>query len=341
MNPIDPARIRTLVVRLPNWLGDSVMALPALRTLRAGLPQARITLVGPWAELFRSQKLADQAFAPPPSLRRRFALPRTLRVRGVDTALLLPNSFESALWAWMTGARRRIGFAADGRSRLLTHPVPLPAPRQHQVEEYLRLLEVLRLRAAEATPAWVSSPNPADQAVSRLLDEARAAEGIPRVGLHLGASFGPSKLWPVERWVALATALARQGVAPVLLGSTADLPVAARVLERCPLPLPSLVGRDSAAVLPELLSRFAVLVSGDTGVAHLAAALNIGVVTLFGPTHPRLTQPLGPRSVAIWKAPPCAPCFLPRCPIDHVCMRSISVEEVLEKVRAFLAASNP
>ncbi len=339
MNPIDPAEIRTLVVRTPNWLGDSVMALPTLRVLRAGLPHGRIILVGPWTELFRDQGVADQIVGSPRSLPGRLALARTLRTLGADTELLLPNSFESALAAWVGGARRRIGFAADGRTRLLTHPVPLPTPRRHQVDEYLLLLEAFNLRSAEAAPRWKGVPSPDDQVVS-LLSEAGAADG-PRVGLHLGAAFGPSKLWPVERWALLAAELARLGITPVLLGSSADLPVAFAVLERCPIPVPSLVGRDSGTLLPRLLSRFTVLVSGDTGVAHLAAAMNVGVIALFGPTHPRLTRPLGPRSVTIWKPPPCSPCFLSRCPIDHICMRSISVEEVLETVQAQLARRDP
>jgi len=209
------------------------------------------------------------------------------------------------------------------------------------VEEYLELLDVFDLRGAEIAPTWSRIPGPADQVVSILLGQARVAEDVPRVGLHLGGAFGPSKLWPVERWAALAAELARLGVAPVLLGSPADLPAAFKVLERCSTPVPSLVGRDSAALLPRLLSRFTVLVSGDTGVAHLAAAMNVGVVALFGPTHPRLTRPLGARSVTIWKSPPCSPCFLSRCPIDHVCMRAISVEEVLEKVQAQLARRDP
>jgi heptosyltransferase-2 len=338
---IDPAGVRALVVRTPNWLGDSVMALPALRVLRAAIPHGRITLVGPWADLFRDQGVADRVIVPPQSLPRRLARARTLRALGADTALLLPNSFESALAAWMGGAVRRVGFATGGRTWLLTHPLSLPAPRRHQVHEYLQLLEVFNLRSVETAPTWTQIPSPADQLVSRLLSEVGVAEKVPRVGLHLGAALGPSKLWPVEQWAALAAELVRLGVTPVLLGSAADLPAASKVLERCPTPVPSLVGRDTAALLPRLLSRFTALVSGDTGVAHLAAAMNVGVIALFGPTHPRLTRPLGFRSVAIWKGPPCSPCFLSRCPIDHVCMRSISVEEVLEKVQAQLAWRDP
>ena len=116
MTPIDPGTIRQLVVRAPNWLGDSVMALPTLRALRAGVPRGQITLVGPWAELFSDQGVADRVIAYPSRVTGRLALSRVVRPLGADTALLLPNSFESALAAWRWGPRQRVGFSTDGRS---------------------------------------------------------------------------------------------------------------------------------------------------------------------------------------------------------------------------------
>ena len=329
MNPIEPAEIQDLVVRAPNWLGDSVMALPTLRALRAGVPHGRITLVGPWAEIFRDQAVADEVITYPRSFLRRLAFARPLRDRSPDTALLLPNSFESALAAWRWGARRRIGFAADGRSWLLTHPVPPPRPRHHQVDEYLKLLDVFHIRPVETAPTWTLTPSFEDTAVSELLTGAGITEGPPLVGLHLGAAFGPSKLWPFERWASLAGDLARNGLTPVLLGSPAESEVASEVLKRCPASVVSLVGRDAPALLPRLLSRLVLLVAGDTGVAQLAAALDVAVVVLFGPTDPRLTAPRGRRVRVIAKHVPCAPCFLTHCPIDHPCMRGIGVDEVL------------
>ncbi|MBI4560837.1 MAG: glycosyltransferase family 9 protein [Candidatus Rokubacteria bacterium] len=339
MNAIDPEEIRELGVRAPNWLGDSVMALPLLRALRGGVPHGRITLVGPWAEIFRHQGVADQVIACPRSFRRRIALTRVLRPLGADTALLLPNSFESALAAWSWGTRRRVGFATDGRSWLLTHPVPPPAPRRHQVDEYLRLLEVFNLRSQEPVPRWALTPGPEDAAARELLSEAGIPDGTPLAGCHLGAAFGPSKLWPVERWASLAGQLARRGVTPVLLGSPGELPVALEVERRCASPVASLVGRDTPALLPSLLSRLTLLISGDTGVAQLAAAIGVTVIALFGPTDPRLTAPRGRRVLTIAKFPPCAPCFLTVCPIDHPCMRQIGVEEVVAACLALCGAN--
>lgn len=329
MNRIDPRDIRRLVVRAPNWLGDSVMALPTLRALRVGIPWARITLVGPWAQLFSDQGVADQVIGYPRSFPRRLARIPALHALGADTALLLPNSFESALAAWSWGTHRRVGFATDGRAWVLTHPVLRPAPHRHQVDEYLALLGAFNLKPTETAPIWTLAPGPEETAVADLLREQGIAGHAPLVGLHLGAAFGPSKLWPVERWASLAAELSRQGLTPVLLGSAADLPVAQEVWRRCPISVASLVGRDTPLLLPWLLSRFTLLVSGDTGVAQLAAALEVAVLTLFGPTDPRLTAPRGKRVVTIAKGVPCAPCFLSECPINHPCMSGIGVEEVV------------
>lgn len=342
MTPIARETIRHLIVRTPNWLGDTVMALPTLRALRAGLPGARITLVGSWAGLLVDQSVADDCQPYPRQWSGRLAATRRVRELAADTALLLPNSFESALAAWLWGARRRIGFATDRRSLLLTHPHPTFPERRHQVEEYLALLAAFRLEPAERKPTWRLHPNGEHaRRLESLLDSAGLGGKKPLVGVQLGAAFGPSKLWSAERFAALSDALHAQRVSTVLLGSPAETGLARRIQARSGSKVPSLVGRDSPELLPWLLSRLDLLVSGDTGAAHLAAAIGLPVVTLFGPTDPRLTRPLGAGSVSIWKQPSCSPCFLPRCPIDHVCMGSITVEEVLGKIQERLAGKVP
>lgn len=337
MKRIDPADIRALVARTPNWLGDSVMALPTLRSLRAALPRTHITLVGPWVELLRDQGVADRFVAYPRRIPQRLLLARVVRGLKPDTALILPNSLESALAARLWGARRRVGFATDGRGWLLTHPVQRRRVRPHQVDEYLELLKPFNLAPVETAPTWTLAPSPTDGEVSRLLEQAELPEGAALVGLHLGAAFGSSKLWPVERWASLIPELKRVGMTPVLMGSPDELRVAAEVLKRCAVPVASLVGQDNPLLLPRLLSRLTLLISGDTGVAQLAAALNVAVIALFGPTDPRLTAPRGARVSVIAKDVPCAPCFLPVCPIDHPCMRGIDTREV---VAAALALSD-
>src|SRR6266508_2910711 len=221
-----------------------------------------------------------------------------------DLAILLPNSLESALAAWYWGARRRVGFAAGGRSALLTDAVPVPSPRRHQIDEYLMLLEQV------------------------------AASAAPRIGVHLGAAYGPAKLWPLERVVDLCRLLAADRTMAILLGAPGDAGSAATITAQAPAV--SLVGRDRPALLPALLSELDVLVSGDTGVAHLSAAVGTPVVTLFGPSAPRLSAPRG-RVAVVTHPVPCAPCFYRICPIEHPCLRNISAADVYAHAREVMA----
>jgi lipopolysaccharide heptosyltransferase II len=323
-----------IVVRTPNWLGDTVMALPALAALRKGEPAARITLVGRWATLLAGQGLADVLLPYPKPLAARRRLARALAAERADVAVLLPGSLESAFAAWRWRAARRVGYATDGRVPLLTDALPLPEPRRHQADEYAGLLAPLGISVVAAAPSWTLRPDEVlDAEVAHLLAEAGAPGAARLVGLHLGAAFGSSKLWPAQAFGRLARDLTDIGPAPLLLGTAEDAPTAALVADAAGTPVPSLVGRDRPALLPRLLARLRCLVSGDTGVAHLAAALGVSTVTLFGPTDARLTAPRGPATRVVERPAPCAPCFLPRCPIDHVCLTRIEPEEVLNEVR--------
>lgn len=337
MNPLSVPDVRHLIVRLPNWLGDTVMALPALGALRAGLEGREITLVGPWAPLLSDQGLADRTVAYPRGRRKRLVALGHLRRLRAETVLLLPNSIGSALAAWLWGARWIIGYATDGRRRLLSHPLPPPAPRRHQVDEYLGLLAPFGIDPAGATPRWILPSDARGESVDALLPSSGARSGR-RIGIHLGAAFGPSKLWPPDRLAALCSELDRRGLAPVLLGAPSEAAAAGQIQAEAGGEVLSLVGRDAPELLPSLLARLDMLVSMDTGVAHLAAAVGVPVVTLFGPTDPALTAPRGTDSWVIWRPPPCAPCFLPVCPIEHPCMRSIGVDEVLQAVEARVGA---
>lgn len=326
-----------IVVRAPNWLGDTVMALPALGALRAGFPQARLTVVGPWAWLLAGQGVADVALAAPSRRSGRWRLARALAGDRPALAVVLPSSFEAACWARLTGAARRVGFDTDARGALLTDRVPRPSPRLHQVEEYLALAQAAGAEPRDPEPRWRLPEDPGQEAAARAaLEEAGLAEGARIVGLHLGSAGGPAKQWSAPGWARLARRLAARGSSPVLLGAPLDRAVEAQVQQAAGRPpLPSLVGRDAPAMLPWLLSRLAALVSGDTGVAHLAAALGVPTVTLFGPTDPGLSAPRGPAARILHPGAPCAPCFLPRCPIEHPCMTAITdaaVEAALDEV---------
>jgi heptosyltransferase II len=321
-----------LLVRLPNWLGDTVMAVPVLASLRAAWPGARVVAAGPWASLLAGQGLADVLLNYPRTWSGRLRAADAVPDPRPELAVILPNSFEAALTAWYWGARRRVGFAAGGRSWLLTDAVPRDGALRHQIDEYLLLVEHSGVEVTTREPALTApGPETAERIEARGLLEgvsAASAHG-QRVAIHLGAAYGPAKLWPPARVAELGRLLAERGHAPILLGAPSDAEVAARIVAAAPVA--SLVGRDRPALLPALLSEFDVVIAGDTGVAHLAAALGVRVVTLFGPTDPRLSAPRG-RTTVVTHPVPCAPCFYRTCPIEHPCLDGIAGERVYAQI---------
>ena len=176
-----PTRV---IVRLPNWLGDTVMAVPALRALRTGWPEARILVAGPWAEVMAGQELADVLVSYPRAWRGRLATADAVRAFAGEIVILLPHSFEAALVARYWGARRRIGFAVGGRSLLLTDRVPWPVAGLHQIDEYLGLVAHLGLAVESRVPSLAPLPAEHEMRVRarRLLDDATARRHAPRVG---------------------------------------------------------------------------------------------------------------------------------------------------------------
>ena len=325
---IPRSAIRRVLVRLPNWLGDTVMALPALRLLRDAIPAAELWCLGPWAGVLEGEPGIARRLAPPGVVGARLAQARRLRQVAFDLALILTSSFETALEGWLSGARWRVGYGyGDGQGGLLTHSLrPDPAP-VHQVAAYLRLLGPLGVDGPPTSPTLLIDAARRVEA-RRLLQEVKMPPGDPKVGFQLGAALGPAKLWPAERLAALAATLEGRGIHAVLLGSPRSRDLSDAVVAAAGRPVRSLVGRDRPALLGALISELDALVAADTGPAHVAAAVGVPTVTLFGPTDPRLTAPLGSRQQALWRQPPCAPCFLRDCPIDHRCLQAIEVAEV-------------
>ena len=329
-----------ILVRATNWIGDGVMSLSALAALRARFPAAEIVLVAkPWvSELYWHLPAVSRQIVYNPAGEHEgpqgfWKLIRALRAERFDAAILFQNAFHAAWMAWCAGIPVRVGYARDGRSSLLTDAVEVPSPAAygHQAYYYLHLL----FRAG-----LIAKPQPVAEIRLVLADSEKnwAAKHLqklglqgPRflVGLNPGAFFGPAKRWLLHRYALLADRLVGALHADVLIfGSPAERPLAeeiARAMKHTPV---ILAGGTSLRQLMALLAQCHLVVSNDSGPMHLAAALGLPVLAIFGSTDERATGPVGSRTRVIRHPVACSPCGLRECPIDLRCMKGVTVEDV-------------
>lgn len=300
-----------------------MLSLPAVRDARRNFPEARIeVLARPWvAALYEAVSEVD-------GVRTSRAFRENVRaLRGsFDAALLLPNSFASALEVFLARIPERWGYAADGRGWLLTRRarVPREARGRSQVHYYRAMLEGVGLSLSAAPETALRCPEAWHARAGELL----GADG-PWVGINPGAYFGSAKRWIPARYAAVGDLLAaRAGARVVVLGGAAERPLSESIAGAMRVPARVLCGETTLPELVGVLSRLALLVTNDSGPMHVAAALGIPIVAVFGPTDWRETAPVTERQRLVRESVPCAPCLLRDCPIDHRCMRSITVERV-------------
>lgn len=357
------------MVRGANWVGDAVMSVPALRELRRVLPGARLTLATrPWAVgVFDGTDFLDDLLVVEDSgAGGAWRQARAWRERRFDLAVLFPNAFGPALVAALARVPARVGYATAGRSFLLTHPLPVPPWRgqRHEVFYYLNVVDELARRLgldgrSEARPRGQRHGHTDDRArveahegpraELHVSDERRRAAlellrghglsvGRPVVALCPGSTNSRAKRWPAERFAALADLLAEEAGAQVLLvGSGEEAEVSAEVARAARSRPLDLTGRTKLAESAALLSVCDLLVTNDTGPAHLADAVGCPVVVVFGPTDPVTTRPFSERAVVVRRPPDCAPCMLRDCPIDHRCMTAVSPRDVFAEAARVLA----
>ncbi len=356
-----PAPQRILLRGL-NWLGDAVMATPALLRLRQALPAARLSLLLPekLAALWEHQPFLDDVlpFSPSDTL---WQVSRRLRARRFTAALAFPNSLRAALELWLARIPRRVGAARPGRNLFLTTPV---APLPHAVPMRKRSLRQIRqliaggappppipalshhvyhyLHLAGALGASTEPLPPRLDVAEDQMDEVRRKFGLARdgaapwFGLNPGAEYGPAKRWPAGHFVAAAVALRQKTQCRwVLFGGAGDRDLADQIArdiqsETGDTPL-NLAGKTTLRELAAALKICSLVLTNDTGPMHLAAAVGAPVVAIFGSTSPELTGPLlSPRAQIARQPVPCAPCFLRQCPIDLRCLRALPPASVIE-----------
>ena len=348
MTQVDARKIKRVVVRGTNWVGDSVMTLPALRALRRVLPEAEITLVvRPSARgIFADGDFIDHLLI----YDRRSAFSiisqvREWRKRQFDLALLFQNAFEAALIPFLAGVPLRLGYATESRQSLLTHPLALPDWRssRHEVFYYLYLITALEQLLFGASEICEANPDASLQISETRKSEAEdllrtygVREGQSVVALCPGSINSRAKRWPAEAYASLADRLIDSQKQVLLIGSADEADVTREVTGRMQQQPIVLTGKTSLDQVTAVLSLVDLVVTNDTGPAHIAAALGRPTLVIFGPTNPLTTRPFAPEAEILRHAPECAPCMLRDCPIDHRCMTAITVDEVFEHSQALL-----
>jgi heptosyltransferase-2 len=340
-----------ILIRVTNWVGDAIMALPALRAVRSRFPEAEIAIVArPYvADLYRNQKICNQLITYDPAgphlgLSGRERLAAELRAQKFGAALLLQNAFDAAWLAWRAGIPERIGYARDGRSLLLTKAVPVPRNGEIPPHEKYYYLELLR-RAGwvdclpDESYIQLSVPEEKRRNAESILSRAGARPGVLRVAFGAGAAYGSARCWPPSRFAELANRLQSQRNADVILFGTA---LEARVSKAISAEMHNvpvdLTGKTAIADLPALLSQCHLFIGNDSGAMHVAAAVGLPVVAVIGPTDANGTAPVTPHCTIVQQKPYCSPCFLPRCPTDHRCMTKITPDMVEAAAISWLPA---
>ncbi|HEY8460979.1 MAG TPA: lipopolysaccharide heptosyltransferase II [Blastocatellia bacterium] len=348
-------QINRILVRGANWIGDAVMTLPALERLRSSFPGAHIALLAGTLTggLFENSPLVDEVIAyrrKEDGARAFLDTVRLMRARRFDLAALFQNAFEAALLAWSGGVPVRVGFAAQGRGPLLTHKLRRGPQNnsRHQVHDYLDIVAECERACLGGNPApGAANPLPsltASPAQRRAADELLRRAGAdsnsrPLVALNAGATNSRAKRWPEDRFAALADRLIEAlDSRIVFIGAASERAGAERIIRQMKRRgAINLAGETSMDELIGALDSCDLIVSNDTGPAHIAAALGRPTLTVFGPTNEFETAPRGPRAESIRaEGVECARCMLRDCPIDHRCMTRVAPSEVFERALKLL-----
>jgi len=316
------------VIVAPNWLGDAVMALPAIADVRNARPGEAVGIA------------ARASVAP------LFSLVDGVEVNAhplsnYETAILLPNSFHSAMLVSRAGVRERWGYRADWRRLLLTRAIDRPAAGIHQIDYYQRLVAALGFANGPSAPRLEVAP--ALREAGHVLLQSAGWDGrSPLVAIAPGAAYGSAKRWPPASFAELAAGLSEDGVSTVIVGAPADRATAAEVTHdlRGRATLINVVGQTDIPALAGVLANCRALMANDSGALHLGAAIGLNVTAAFGPTDERLSAPRAAspesRAAILTHHTWCRPCGLRACPLDHACMTGIPAAAALAATRTHL-----
>ena len=330
-----------ILVVAPSWIGDTLLAQPLLARLKKKLPGAVIDALAPgWtAPVLRRMPEINEVIEAPfghgeLGLLARWRLGRSLRSRGYDEAIVLPNTFKSALIPFFAGIPLRAGFVGESRYGLLNLTHKLDAKRRPlMAERYAQLAEKPGVPPARPLPEVGLRVDQANLLVT--LNRLGLSRAKPVVAFCPGAEYGPAKRWPARHFAVLARKLAAQGCAVWLFGSEKDSDIGEEILRSSGGAAINLCGRTDLASAIDLLSLAEVVVSNDSGLMHVAAGVGRPVVALYGSSSPEHTPPLSASARVVRTGIECSPCFARECPLGHFkCMNELAPERVMEEIAA-------
>ena len=345
-----------ILVRVPNWIGDAVLCLPALMEIRDYFPQAKVTILArpTIGELLQGQSGVDDVMVYQHQREHKgflgaWKLSQFVRKKRFDLAVLFQNAFEAAVIALLAGIPSRVGYETDGRGWLLSQGVPVADKKSlHQTQYYQRLAQAITHHHHDDLAPRLDMDPQVKTVCAKKFPEVFFPSDAIWVGINPGSVYGSAKRWMPERFAEMGDQLVERltrevpesvSVRCLLVGGRGEESLGldiARQMVHQPI---ILSGKTTIRELMGVLTRCAVLVTNDTGPMHIAKALGIPVVAIFGSTDPHTTGPYGQSTGVVRASVRCSPCLLRACPIDHRCMTQISVERVVEEVMSQVKAS--
>ncbi|OWF65314.1 lipopolysaccharide heptosyltransferase II [Polynucleobacter hirudinilacicola] len=337
--------MHSILIIAPNWIGDAVTTQPLLANLKVLYPGSKIdVLASSWvAPIYRACAEVHQVTEVKFEHRKlqwdlRKQLAREIKAKNYQACFVLPNSFKSALIPWLANIPFRIGYRGELRFALINLALDNPSKinRPPMVEHYSALSELLK--DSESLPLTQLAPklnvsSSAKQSVQNKLQSANISSDLIYV-MCPGAEYGPTKRWPTEHFAILAQKLIAENpnIQIVLLGSKSDHVLGQEITSQAQLNsnIHNWCGNTSLDEAIALIGMSKAVISNDSGLMHIAAALNTPQIAIFGSSDPAHTPPLSDRARVIWLNMPCSPCHKRECPLGHLrCLKDILPEQVL------------
>jgi lipopolysaccharide heptosyltransferase II len=346
MEQIDFKNIKRLLIRSTNWIGDAVMTTPAVRAIRKCFPNTHISLLAkPWVvPVFKNSEHIDRLLIYNDEGRHKglfgkFRLARDLKKYHFDAAILLQNAFEAALITFLAGIPFRIGYDTDVRQLLLTHAVSCTneIKKKHQTDYYLNIVRGIGME--EDNRELYLKLNQKDRfRAEKILLEQHLSLDDKIVGINPGATYGPAKQWPLDRYARLADKIqAFTGGRIIIFGGPNDRKLGEKILQRMRHRPIDLTGKTRLGEAMALIERCDLFITNDSGLMHVAAALDVPLIAVFGSTNSITTGPLSQNSRIVQVPLECSPCLRPECPKGHLdCMDQISVEMAFKVAKDML-----